>query len=103
MGTVAFRRGFRCRSQLRGQWRSYTALPAHLWRIVVYQRPKLLESTKPTAILSGQTIRISTGQFNYEAEKTEWVAAVSSTSKNVKRPRSPIKKIEGVTKILLFA
>ena len=34
-GTVAFRRGFRCRSQLRGQWRYCTALPAHLWRIVV--------------------------------------------------------------------
>jgi len=25
-----FRRGFRCRSQLRGQWRFCTALPAHL-------------------------------------------------------------------------
>jgi hypothetical protein len=70
---------------------------------VVFQRPKLLESKKPTAILSGQTIRISTGRFNYEAEKMEWVAAVSPTSKNTKRPRSPMKKIEGVTKISLFA
>jgi hypothetical protein len=28
--TVDFRSGFRCRSQLRGQWRLHTALPAHL-------------------------------------------------------------------------
>src|SRR5258706_13121434 len=30
VGQWLFRRGFRCRSQLRGQWRHYTALPAHL-------------------------------------------------------------------------
>ena len=50
-GTVAFRRGFRCRLQLRGQWRFYTALPAHLWRIVVIkdrdakERSALLQSS----------------------------------------------------------
>jgi len=33
LGTVALRSGFRCRSQLRGQWRHHTALPAHLRRI----------------------------------------------------------------------
>jgi len=42
VGQWLFRRGFRCRSQLRGQWRLCTALPAHPWRIVVFQRPKLL-------------------------------------------------------------
>jgi len=30
VGQWLFRRGFRCRSQLRGQWRFCTALPAHL-------------------------------------------------------------------------
>ena len=35
MGQWLIRRGFRCRSQLRGQWRHCTALPAHLWRIMV--------------------------------------------------------------------
>src|SRR6266536_1421145 len=40
LGQWLFRRGFRCRSQLRGQWRHCTALPAHLWRIVVSKRDR---------------------------------------------------------------
>ena len=34
VGQWLFRSEFRCRSQLRGQWRFCTALPAHLKRIV---------------------------------------------------------------------